>query len=198
MADDTQPGPIAERLAANHIHADYWDVVSPLRIAQLRIADGHRVWGNDITPGSDAHRLLNDLERRAENQGDYRTDGLLGSDQDALLLDTADAILLAVCLHEAIDTANHDRMPRCAERMTELLHEVDSGRSPLILVVGTCRACWPNSRSANFDNGRHLVDLLEEASIAGQLQAAQRADAVTTDDRHDVNPHTATFNALED
>jgi hypothetical protein len=129
----------------NHIHANSLDILSPLRIAQLRFDKGREM--RTVLPDNPQHKV--GLLLTADDIDDI-TEFLAGvklhADWDAPTLPPLDErhiFLLGVCLDEAIATAYDDRMPLTAKPMEQLVHEVRSGRRPLRIVMGRCHTCWP-------------------------------------------------------
>jgi hypothetical protein len=116
----------------NHVHADSLDVLAPLRQAERRLGEGEPLRSIDglngvMYPYAKMTELLDKVERHTMD----------------VELDPRETEMLVVALANAVWVARYEQMPRCADRMEELRHQIASGRRPMVLVFGLCPVCWP-------------------------------------------------------
>jgi hypothetical protein len=117
----------------NHVHADALDVLAPLRQAERRLEEGEPlrdVHGREVEVtmlADEMTELLSKVERHTMD----------------VELDPRETEMLVVALANAVWVARYEQMPRCADRMEELRHQIASGRRPMVLVFGLCPVCWP-------------------------------------------------------
>jgi hypothetical protein len=141
-------------LTGNHIHAHSLDVLSALRITQLRHQQG-RHCRPDIKDRKNGYLVDNEMLIVASNLEAKLDEALKVNDHKiAMRLNDLETIILSHALSEAYFTALDDQMPRTADSLLKLHEQVSSGRSSMILVFGSCYACWPKQRKVDETNAQ--------------------------------------------